>query len=149
MISKEKCLHHLELLGQRDRFLNIPFSRGPRQCWSSKCSWWTGQGRCKQWWWARRQTGRPQGCSNSLCQPCFPGIMWHWLRRLIWLRIYLSDWPVDPVDPDTARDEPAAEEEGDETLHGVGGLGVLVRPSLGPPDPAQHPDKVFKCRERA
>lgn len=47
--------------------------------------------------------------------------------------VYLSDWPVDPVDPDTARDEPAAEEEGDEALHGVSGLGVLVRPGLRPP----------------
>ena len=63
--------------------------------------------------------------------------------------LYLSDWPVDPVDPDTACDEPAAEEEGDEALHRVGGLGVLVRPGLRPPHATQHPDKIFKCRERA
>ena len=62
---------------------------------------------------------------------------------------HLGDWPVDPVDPDTACDEPAAEEEGDEALHGVGGLRVLVSPCLRPPHPTQHPDKVFKCRERA
>ena len=54
-----------------------------------------------------------------------------------------------PVDPDTAGDEPAAEEEGDEGLHGVGGLRVLLAPRLRPPHAAQHADEVFKCRERA
>ena len=54
-----------------------------------------------------------------------------------------------PVDPDTAGDEPAAEEECDEGLHGVGGLRVLLAPSLRPPHAAQNADEVFKCREGA
>ena len=52
-----------------------------------------------------------------------------------------------PVNPDTASDEPATEEECDERLDWVGGLGVLLSPCLRSPHPAQHSDEIFKDRE--
>ena len=58
-------------------------------------------------------------------------------------------WPVDTVDPDTACDEPAAQEEGDKRLDRVGGLGVLVITSLSSPHTAQNTNKIFKCWEWA
>ena len=61
----------------------------------------------------------------------------------------LSVGPVDPVDPDTSSDEPAAEEEGDEGLDRMCGLGVLVTSGLRSPHSAQHSDEIFKCRERS
>ena len=52
-----------------------------------------------------------------------------------------------PVDPDTASDEPATEEKGDEGLDWVGGLRVLLTPSLRSPDSAEHSDQIFKDRK--
>ena len=52
-----------------------------------------------------------------------------------------------PVDPDTAGDEPAAEEEGNEGLDRVGGLRVLLTACLRPPDSAQHSYQILEHRE--
>jgi len=48
--------------------------------------------------------------------------------------------PVDPVDPDTASYEPATEKEGDQALHGVGRLWILLVASLSSSHSTQHPN---------
>ena len=75
-----------------------------------------------------------------------------------WLKIQGCDWLTQtmlasywliPVHPDTASDEPAAQEECYQGLNRMCGLRILVTSGLCSPHATQHSDKIFKSGERS